>query len=323
MLVRKADAQVAGVAVRAADTGRILMLQRSIVDETDPARGKWEFPGGKLEPDETPADGARREWQEETGVQLPQGRYAGCWQNGIYHGCVYVIPHEADVPLNLDGDNRAVTNPDDPDGDDCEVLAWWAPTEAQSSPSLRDEVRDANWTLIHQAVSDSVFKNGGYPVLVISKDSPTAGDSHVDVPLGNDVPRKRRKKVEEDLQGDVAVLKTDDEARVVYGIVLEPDVEDSQGDIVSKEDVELAAHRFLYRQAMTIGDQHRKAAPDGVRPVESYIAPCDFEMNGQTVRKGSWVLAAHVPDDDLWQQIKKGDKGAWSVGGSGKRRALS
>ena len=118
------------------------------------------------------------------------------------------------------------------------------------------------------------------------------------------------------------VLKTDDEQRIVYGVVLEPDVEDSQGDVVSKADVELAAHRFLYQQGLAIGDQHGALAPPDVRPVESFIAPADFVMGGQTVTKGSWVLAVHVPDDGLWAQIKKEQKGAFSVGGTGRRSAL-
>lgn len=159
------------------------------------------------------------------------------------------------------------------------------------------------------------------PVLVLHKDAPTATDVHVDVPLGSAQKKKRRKKGEP-AEPELSVLKADDEARVVYGIVLEPDVEDSQGDVVSKEDVELAAHRYLYQQGLAIGDQHAKMAPETVRPVESYIAPCDFEMGGQVVKAGSWVLAAHVPDDNLWEQVKKGHKGAWSVGGSGKRSPL-
>jgi len=53
----------AGLAVRAADTGRILMLQRAH-DPADPAAGLFEFPGGCLEPGETPMAAAVREWQE-------------------------------------------------------------------------------------------------------------------------------------------------------------------------------------------------------------------------------------------------------------------
>ncbi len=159
--------------------------------------------------------------------------------------------------------------------------------------------------------------------LVFRKDDPTSTDVHVDVPLGNDEP-KRKKKIADVDDAEVKFLKADDDQRIVYGIVLEPDVEDTQGDVISKEDIEAAAHRYVYRhiEPGIVGDQHRKPAPDVVRPVESFIAPCDFEMNGQLVRKGSWVLAAHVPDDDLWQQVKDGRKGGWSVGGIGKRTPL-
>lgn len=54
---------VAGVVER---DGRVLICQRR--------RGqahelKWEFPGGKLEPDESPEDALRRELREELGIE--------------------------------------------------------------------------------------------------------------------------------------------------------------------------------------------------------------------------------------------------------------
>lgn len=53
--------KAAGLAVLAADTGRVLMLQRAL-DEDDLAGGTWECPGGKLDPGETPLEAAKREW---------------------------------------------------------------------------------------------------------------------------------------------------------------------------------------------------------------------------------------------------------------------
>ncbi len=60
--------QVAAGIMRRAD--QILVCQRRI---TDPHPGKWEFPGGKLEPGESPEACLRREIAEELGVDATIG----------------------------------------------------------------------------------------------------------------------------------------------------------------------------------------------------------------------------------------------------------
>jgi 8-oxo-dGTP pyrophosphatase MutT (NUDIX family) len=129
----------AGVTIYASDTGRILMLQRAMEDD-DPAAGTWEFPGGCLENGEMPIQGAIREWQEETGCRLPSGRVTGDWvsSDGVYQGFMFVIATENQVPLD---DRDDVINPDDPDGDHFEALAWWDPTHLMDCPALRSELR--------------------------------------------------------------------------------------------------------------------------------------------------------------------------------------
>ncbi len=136
---KKAGPIAAGIAVLAADTGRVLMLQRAMSDD-DPAAGFFEFPGGCLEDDETMNVAARREWEEETGIPLPVGEFTGQWaaSNGKYHGYVYTVPHEADVPIH-DGRDQ-VTNPDDPDGDQIESLAWFDPQHLVNNPAIRPEL---------------------------------------------------------------------------------------------------------------------------------------------------------------------------------------
>ncbi len=140
--VNKQLITVAGLAVQAGDTGRVLMLQRANTPG-DPNALKWEFPGGHLEGDEVPLQGARREWQEETGTDLPEGQLTGSWQYGHYQGFVFEIPHETDVDLDSD----EVTNPDDPDGDELEAVAWWDPALLPALPSLRPECRLTPWQL--------------------------------------------------------------------------------------------------------------------------------------------------------------------------------
>lgn len=135
----KAKPVAAGLAVRAANTGRVLMLQRALSGD-DPAAGRWEFPGGHIEPGETAYDGAVREWQEETGIQLPAGEDGDGWEsgNGVYRGYVHEVPSEDSVPIHDGRDD--VTNPDDPDGDQIEALAWWDPQLLVDNPAVRDEL---------------------------------------------------------------------------------------------------------------------------------------------------------------------------------------
>ncbi|MFB7403375.1 NUDIX domain-containing protein [Streptomyces rubiginosohelvolus] len=142
--------KVAGLAVKAADTGRLLMIQRAL-DDDDPAAGTWEFPGGHLEEDEDPLAAALREWEEETGSTLPGTvSVVGSWTapNGIYRGFVAVVPAESAVPLNLPHDKRRLANPDDPKGDATEVTAWWPITALPDMPLLRPECRETPWELL-------------------------------------------------------------------------------------------------------------------------------------------------------------------------------
>lgn len=139
---RKAAGRVAvsGLAVRAADTGRVLMLQRALVDD-DPAAGCLEFPGGHVENGETPVKAAVREWCEETGLDLPDGDFTGQWASGdgIYQGFVYTVASEDLLDIF---DRDWGTNPDDPDGDQVEVVAWFDPDHLADNPAVRPELAE-------------------------------------------------------------------------------------------------------------------------------------------------------------------------------------
>lgn len=108
----------------------------------------------------------------------------------------------------------------------------------------------------------------------------------------------------------------DDERQLIYGIVLEPDTVDAQGDIVRAADIEKAAHAFLIHSRV-VGDMHTRPAEAEV--VESYIAPADFTLGGQVVKRGSWVMVVHVSDPELWAAVKDGKYTGFSVGGFGRR----
>lgn len=130
--------KVAGIAVKAADTGRVLMLQRGLHE--DPAPGRWEFAGGHVEAGEDSYDAARREWQEEVGVPLPDGNVAGLWTspNGVYRGHVLVVPAEAEVKINPD--RPKFRDPDAP-GKYQATAAWFDPEHVAGNPAVRDELK--------------------------------------------------------------------------------------------------------------------------------------------------------------------------------------
>ena len=148
----------AGVAVRALDTGRVLMQQRAL-DPDDPASGKWEWPGGGLDPDETPWAAAAREFAEETGSPLPDSaRVADTWTAGPYQTFLVTVPHEADVTLNAAAAGQHVAmNPDDPDRDCPEVAAWHAIEDLAGMP-LRAELAATLPTVVHHLNAPAATK---------------------------------------------------------------------------------------------------------------------------------------------------------------------
>ncbi|RJQ04430.1 MAG: methyltransferase domain-containing protein [Bacillota bacterium] len=121
-------------------------------------------------------------------------------------------------------------------------------------------------------------------------------------------------RVAKEYQG--RILKADEERQLVYGVVLEPDTLDTQGDTISADEIERAAHRFLAKSRV-VGQGHKRPAKAEV--VESYVAPAEMEIGGQRVKKGSWIIAVHVLDPELWRAIKAGEYTGFSVGGFGTR----
>lgn len=111
-----------------------------------------------------------------------------------------------------------------------------------------------------------------------------------------------------------------DVRRITYGVVLEPDTEDLQGDVMKAEDIELSAHAWM--EDSQAGGQMHTEIVKGACVVESFLAPADFEVDTadgiETVKKGSWVLAMRWPED-IWKRIEDGELTGYSVGGQGVR----
>jgi hypothetical protein len=117
----------------------------------------------------------------------------------------------------------------------------------------------------------------------------------------------------------IAPLWKDDSEQVVYGVVLQPGVRDSQGDVVGAQEIEQAAHRYLVESRLNDVQHDEQPAP--VEVVESYIAPMDMVVAGRKVLKGAWVMAVHVSDPALWQDVTSGRITGFSIGGTAIRAA--
>lgn len=170
---------VSGIALKAHDTGRVLMLQRGLDDENDPAAGTWEFPGGHHEDgDLSSLHAGIREWQEEVGQEFPtNGAVKHVWSspNGVYQGHVVVIPSEKDLAMH---NGRVIPNPDDPKGDCHEQAAWWDPEHARKIPNLRDEVKaHTPWKEIAKASLDTAKAAAAWDPISNTNPQPGRGTS--------------------------------------------------------------------------------------------------------------------------------------------------
>lgn len=91
--------EVAAAAI--VDDGRLLLAQRVSPPEL---AGRWELPGGKIEPGETPAEGLRRELREELGVETVVGARIGVdvpLPNGMVLRA-YAVELKSGVPVALE-----------------------------------------------------------------------------------------------------------------------------------------------------------------------------------------------------------------------------
>lgn len=122
------------------------------------------------------------------------------------------------------------------------------------------------------------------------------------------------------------ITKIDQDQKIIFGKALVPDKFDSQGDTVTKEDIEKAAHEFLinlqkaYAELLKTGVNKTNASEIGfMHTVFKGVGGFGYIVESYIDAEGSWVLATKVTDDAVWEMIKKGEITGYSIGGCGRR----
>lgn len=138
-------------------------------------------------------------------------------------------------------------------------------------------------------------------------------------------PERAGPKDEDMFRAEVSVAKTDPDQRLVYGWVsiIEDQygnpITDSQGDLLSEEDLLAAAHDFM-KESREGGVDHKRITGIGT-VVESivYTRELKAKLGLPPTFPTGWFIGVKVDDEDTWRRVKAGELKAFSIGGTGVR----
>ena len=127
------------------------------------------------------------------------------------------------------------------------------------------------------------------------------------------------------LSKTVALHKTETEG-LFYGVVIQPDIPDSQEDVFSAQDVEAACHGFMRDYALAKGEHSPDVNHSGrdadADLLENYVAAQDMVLGGEPVVRGSWVQVWKVNCPLTKREIDNGELTGLSLEGTGFRHSM-
>jgi len=140
--------RLVATAIPVTDRGEVVLIRRGL----EPGRGFWAQPGGFLEIDETPTEGATRETLEETGLVVTTGEVIGLYAR--LEAAVVVLVYEARIvggatrtsPETLEV--KAFVPEDIPWPEIAFKTTWWALVDwlARRRPDLTAPSAAARWS---------------------------------------------------------------------------------------------------------------------------------------------------------------------------------
>jgi 8-oxo-dGTP pyrophosphatase MutT (NUDIX family) len=116
------------------DEGRILFVQH--------VEGRWQLPGGAIDPGERPAEAMQRECLEEAGITVEPIRIAGVF-GGQEYRITYANGDEAGWVVTV-FEARIVAGAPAPSDDETQAVGWFSPKETEAlelMPSMRETLR--------------------------------------------------------------------------------------------------------------------------------------------------------------------------------------
>lgn len=115
------------------------------------------------------------------------------------------------------------------------------------------------------------------------------------------------------------IIKADQSHKTATFVVLEPDTEDRNGDVISVDEIIKTAHEFVRNiSEKYVNVNHESGTQlESVEFVESFVLPVPLEIGESTIRQGSWLVGFHFLSDELWQKLVDGEITGVSMEGFG------
>lgn len=112
---------------------------------------------------------------------------------------------------------------------------------------------------------------------------------------------------------ETVTKSVNEEQRLALFVVLEPQegntTTDLHGDTYTAKEVEKACHSFNVHCRKA--NLFHLVETEEAEIIESYITPVDFNLDGKTIKKGTWLQTWYFPETEvgnmLWEGVKSGE----------------
>jgi hypothetical protein len=123
------------------------------------------------------------------------------------------------------------------------------------------------------------------------------------------------------------IFKTEPAEQKFWAVVLEPmsdtgpgGIGDAHGHLMTEEEIQKSMHNFMLNGGQIFKD-HKGAVEAKI--FEVFCAPVQYEVDGEVIKKGSWVMGTKVYNTELWKGVESGEYGYYSPGGYGTLEDLT